>query len=182
MKTIDGGATWMNLPIPQGFQFDQFNSVYFPTANKGYIVANGGDILKTVDGGMNWTGDSSGTWNRLHSVFFTDSTTGYIAGESGTILKTGNEVVTFVKEPKPERANFIIYPNPANNKITITSTNMPPENILVTIYNTNGNQVMNEQFRDQTQVELDVSTLLKGIYLLKIQSKEGLEAKKLVIN
>ena len=59
-----------------------------------------GDILKTLNGGITWTLDSSGTWNTLNSVFFTDSTTGYIVGLAGTILKTGNGGTDYVEEHK----------------------------------------------------------------------------------
>ena len=64
------------------------NSVYFTTANIGYIVCNGGIILKTVDGGYNWSSQSSGIPYDLYSVEFTDENVGYIVGWGGYILKT----------------------------------------------------------------------------------------------
>jgi hypothetical protein len=40
---------------------------------------------------------------------------------------------------------------------------------------------MLDKFRNQNKIELDVSTLARGIYLVKIQTKTGLEVKKLVM-
>lgn len=55
----------------------------------GYVVGNSGVILKTTDGGLNWTRKSSGMNNALLSVHFpVDASTGYASGWSGTVLKT----------------------------------------------------------------------------------------------
>jgi len=64
------------------------NSIYFTNANTGYIVGNGGKILKTSDGGYNWSSQSSGIPYDLYSVKFTDENVGYIVGWGGYILKT----------------------------------------------------------------------------------------------
>ncbi len=178
LKTVDGGETWT---IYSSGPNNQLNSIYFTDANTGY-VAGINLILKTEDAGTSWTTDSSGTWYNLNSVFFTDSTTGYVVGISGTILKTGNGGITFVEEHKQVDTGFTFYPNPANTKITITGTKMVQKDILVTILNIDGEQVMKEEFRNQNLFELDVSSLPKGIYLMKFQSKEGYEVKKLVID
>lgn len=78
--------TWQN-PLPQG---NTLMSVYFTNANTGYIVGVCGTILKTINGGTNWTISASGTTNDLRSVFFTDPSTGYVVGLGGIILKTTN--------------------------------------------------------------------------------------------
>ena len=49
------------------------------------------------------------------------------------------------------------------------------------MYNITGSLVMHSQIRDRNPVELDISTLAKGIYLMKIQTKAGIEIKKLVV-
>ncbi len=77
---------WQN-PLPQG---DHLHSVYFTDANTGYATSYNGTILKTTDGGITWTAQSSGTYDYLISVFFTDTNTGYAVGDGGTILKTTN--------------------------------------------------------------------------------------------
>ncbi|MBN2173895.1 MAG: T9SS type A sorting domain-containing protein [Bacteroidales bacterium] len=66
------------------------NSVHFLNSNSGYAVGNSGIILKTIDGGSNWTLLGSGTSQDLQSVYFCDLLTGFSVGDLGTILKTAN--------------------------------------------------------------------------------------------
>ena len=53
----------------------------------GYLPDGGGVILKTTDGGTNWTELKVTDYN-LITIFFADANTGYAAGYNGTILKT----------------------------------------------------------------------------------------------
>ncbi len=77
--------------------------------------------------------------------------------------------------------NIVIYPNPANNKITISNNKEIPEEAIVSIFEISGQKVLQEKFHNQKLIEIDVSRLTNGIYLVKIQSKEGMVVKKLVI-
>ncbi|MBI5463408.1 MAG: T9SS type A sorting domain-containing protein, partial [Ignavibacteriales bacterium] len=63
-------------------------SVVFTNANIGTIVGSDGIILRTTDGGTNWTKQTSGTTNHLNGVSFTDVNTGTAVGSAGTILRT----------------------------------------------------------------------------------------------
>ena len=44
--------------------------------------------LKTTDGGITWTAQTSGVTNDLRSVYFTDANNGWVVGIGGTVLKT----------------------------------------------------------------------------------------------
>ena len=63
-------------------------SVHLADNNTGWAVGEGGTILKTTDGGIDWNSQISGATERLLSVHFTNNNTGWIVGWSGTILKT----------------------------------------------------------------------------------------------
>ena len=75
---------------------NNFLSVHFTDANTGYVVGeddgmgSGGIIMKTTNGGVNWSTQVSNTFSILNDVYFTDAMNGYITGGSGTILKTMN--------------------------------------------------------------------------------------------
>jgi hypothetical protein len=141
----------------------------------------GNIILKTTNGGTTWTILTSGTTNNLYSVFFTDANTGYLVGEGGTILKTSNGGVVSIEESISPHTTFSIYPNPANNKITIVNNRKLPEETIISIFNITGEQIIHDKFQNQNRIEINVNTLIKGIYLVKIQTKAGIESKKLVI-
>jgi 2,4-dienoyl-CoA reductase-like NADH-dependent reductase (Old Yellow Enzyme family) len=74
-----------------------------------------------------------------------------------------------------------ILPNPAANKITITPTGKSQSETQVSIFSINGRLIQRDKFQNQDRFEMDVSTVQKGIYLLRIQSSEGVEIQKLVL-
>ncbi len=76
---------------------------------------------------------------------------------------------------------FKIYPNPAGDKITITNNKSFCQDCIVSIYNNTAELVKHHQFLDKDHMEIDVSNLMRGIYLVKIQTKAGIEVQKLVI-
>ena len=81
-KTSDGGQTW----VPVSTQSS--SSVFFINTSIGWVVGPNGSILKSVDGGENWTIKTSGTSCDLKSVYFWDLNVGMCVGNSGTILLT----------------------------------------------------------------------------------------------
>ena len=119
--------------------------------------------------------------NALNSVCFTDANTGYVVGDCGTIVKTTNGGIGSVEEPGFPESTFTIYPNPANNKITIVNNAKIPEETIISIFNIQGVQILQDKFRNKQQMEMDVSALTKGIYLVKIETTVGIESKKLVM-
>jgi hypothetical protein len=145
------------------------------------VVDERGDILKTIDGGITWSNDSSGTWNGLYSVFFTDSTTGYTVGGGGTILKIGNGGTDLVEEHKPTNEIFTISPNPAKGKCNVQCAKCNIQDIE--IFNETGERVYQQAFSGikGTGVEINFN-LPAGIYFVKIRHEQGMSVQKLVID
>lgn len=179
LVTEDAGTTW-NIVFSGNEK--KLYSIYFPDSYVGYAVGEDGTIIKTENAGATWQPLSSGTYKKLNSVFFTDVNTGYIVGEEGTILKTSNGGELFITETNLTHSNFSIYPNPATNKISITSNPDISQSVTLNIFKINGQKVLEQNFQNQKQVHLDISPLPKGIYLLKIQSPDKTEIKKLIKN
>lgn len=80
--------------FPQGWMLkscgNNINSVFFISPSLGWIVGDSGICYATYDGGNNWSGLDSKTYNKLNSVFFIDANTGWAAGNKKTIIKTTN--------------------------------------------------------------------------------------------
>ena len=74
-------------------------------------------------------------------------------------------------------SDFAIYPNPANDVVTIESNNLDISG--VTIYNFLGASVYSNASFNGGQI--NVSSLNKGVYILKIEATGGILTKKLVI-
>jgi photosystem II stability/assembly factor-like uncharacterized protein len=78
-------------------------------------VGESGTILKTTNGGTNWTSQTSGTTEYLWSVYFPDVNTGYIVGFNGTILKTINGGITWTSQTSGTNKHlFSVYFTDAN--------------------------------------------------------------------
>lgn len=78
---------WLN-PLPQG---NSLESVFFASENTGYAVGLGGAMLKTTDGGGNWTLLPLVTDLNLYSTYFISEDTGFVVGGNfgdAIILKT----------------------------------------------------------------------------------------------
>ena len=188
IKTSNGGKSW-NILLNQ---IPELNSVFFTDINTGYVVGGYFSslrvsskeqiILKTTDGGNNWDELKRGTNDPLNSVFFPDANTGYVVGDYGTILKTtnGGGFPTAVKNESQE-STFTVYPNPATNKISIAIKSNLQGETTICIFNMNGAILQQEKFQSQNLIEMDVSAMAKGIYLIQIQTKAGVENKKLVV-
>jgi len=79
---------------------------------------------------------------------------------------------------KEEEAGVLIYPNPVVTRLYIRFINASERN--VGIYNSSGIMVL-KTISDGTECELDVSTLHKGLYIIKIKSKNKETIRKLLI-
>ena len=70
-----------------------------------------------------------------------------------------------------------VFPIPTTYNVTITSESN--EEVITTLFDINGRELMNFVFVNST--ELDLSDLDKGIYILNLNTKEGSISKKLII-
>ena len=74
-----------------------------------------------------------------------------------------------------------MYPNPANNLVNIANG----ENMMVnkvTVTDLNGRTVKNVSFDNVANVQVNVSDLASGLYLMNITSDKGTATKKFVKN
>jgi len=76
--------TWKN-PIPQG---NDLKDIHIFDANNAIVVGMAGTIMKTTDGGENWTIQVSATNKDLYSIQFADKDVSWVVGEGGIKLKT----------------------------------------------------------------------------------------------
>lgn len=77
--------------------------VIFSDTSYGWAVADSGKIMRSTNGGVTWTNQTSPTIRNLYSVFFLDRNTGLAAGAAGTFLKTTNGGVSWVSHPTSDK-------------------------------------------------------------------------------
>ena len=85
---------WQNQ-TPQG---NDLLGEAWADANTGYVVGYGGTVLKTLDGGANWTSLDATTTKRLTGATFVDANNGWVVGYSAVIRHTRDGGTTWVSE------------------------------------------------------------------------------------
>ena len=111
----------------------------------------------------------NGTWN-VYPFFASGNIV--ISGEGGfTLVKSEN----FGLEDQ-SISTFTMSPNPAKEFVTLRSSNTPINSIVV--YNLLGQEVLATDRFDRQEVNLDISSLNSGVYLLTVNTTQS---QKLVI-
>jgi len=72
-----------------------------------------------------------------------------------------------------------IHPNPTAEKITITSRQLPFQN--VDIYNMGG-QILRREVNDVSEVSIDLSGYPSGLYLARVHTDRGVVVKKILLH
>ncbi len=86
---------------------------------------------------------------------------------------------TSVKNHMADPLQFNLYPNPADNTVFIQIENSKAVDLQ--LFNTLGQQLFHNNYKDGEQIELNIAHLSNGIYLLKVNDGEKEGMKKLVI-
>ncbi len=103
-KTTDRGNTWTWVNVPG--QTWEIYAVDFPTAQIGYCTSqksatiHEAEILKTIDGGDNWTSIYTANMSSLFlDIHCTDANTCYAVGRNGNITKTTDGGISWNTQP-----------------------------------------------------------------------------------
>ncbi len=176
--TRDGGNNWTS-----NFFSSPLYGIHFPISNAsliGYAVGEDGQILKTIDGGMNWQTLLSGITETLNDVAFFDLSIGYAVGDYGVILKTdtGGEPPVGLKKSEQtfcqEFHLYPLYPNPFNSHITIEFYLPAANTVRVKIYNTLGELMailLDNYFKEgHHRISWNALSLSSGTYFCQLES------------
>lgn len=169
------GSTASALTLPTS---KQLLAVHFLTENLGWAVGEKGRILRTVNGGTNWTAHTLSNIERdLVSVHFVSAQTGYAVGEDGTILKYGS-VPASVTENEPLPA--LVYPNPFSTQVQIHLTE-PAGEVLVYVTDMTGRS-LGQWPLTQNGLLLETGAWKPGIYLVRLEAEYHSRTFKIVKN
>jgi photosystem II stability/assembly factor-like uncharacterized protein len=89
-RTADGGNTWTSWSIPLDFDDGggYLGGLQFVDARTGWLVGREGLVMVTIDGGLTWTRQASGTLTDLVGVYATDARTVWAVDRLGRPLVT----------------------------------------------------------------------------------------------
>lgn len=175
--TTDGGDTWTLNTIPG--QNGLMNGINMLSTSNIYVCATPGEVFQTTDSGDNWNSEYYDFQPSFYKIIFTSDGTGFVCGSGstgGTILKKLPEAVGIEVQIL---ANWTMYPNPSNNKLTVKFDANDDGNSTISVIDPLGKIVLSEDFVSlvgMNKITLDLSKLAEGNYILSI-NKNGILVK-----
>lgn len=168
------GSSTLSAAFLNSFSKDVFISKLNPTGNfiwvKGF-GSNFDDLGNSIceDNGKLYTTGNSGTAT-IDNFTFTPSAGAFL-------IKLSSNLMSIKKNY--QNINVSVYPNPVSDKLVIESEELN-QNLQISVTDFLGKEVLNKNFIYSKTETLDVSTLLPGIYFLRVNSNEKSGVVKIV--
>jgi len=161
--TDDGGNTWVELNNNAAAN----TSVWHPRVATTEIVVKPYKIQRNGY----WEGDIiyTGTYGR--GTF------------ESTSFATWNQFPVSVNETRKSSNGFTVYPNPVVNMATLKLNSVNGGAGMVQVISLTGRTVKNEVIQlsaGENNISMDMSTLPKGVYMVQLRSKDGINTTKIV--
>lgn len=178
-KTTDGGHSWFNVLDTEIYHSFGLQKVDFFDKDNGITVGQFGSVFWTYDGGKSWFYDSNNIfWSHIPpmmNVCYIRRDRAIIADFDG-IIYISSEDTTDVIEEITSGDDFVLYPNPATDKIKIKLKDEFINSREIKIFNSYGYVIMNKSatdFRLTTNdfrlLEVDISSLSNGVYFIVLR-------------
>lgn len=191
------GNTNLHVWISTGSSFTyQWSTGWWGVSNGGYDVnkitgrvvsgdfnRNGGidDIACFYDHSANCGSVRTNVWTRSGSSFnYANYSLGYpwitsFQYANSIQLHDALEIENSIEN---NNTQLVIYPNPASDQLTI-ETKQISEEMVLSICNVNGQEQIREQINDR-KIQVDISNLTSGIYVVKLITDKTIEVKKII--
>jgi len=180
LKTTDGGLNWENT------YFDTpCYDVWFTDPDTGYISTVG--ILKTTDGGNTWYRDTYNYTTTLEKLRFPDTRIGYALSSYpgfAVLMKRDPDIGVTVREI-PDNFRFHVFPVPAEDHINLCLSIKTRTRVMADLLDGSGERVKQvyDAFLSEGDhsIRADISSLMPGIYYLRLQTMKDIAVKKIII-
>jgi len=135
------------------------------TASTYQWLLNGDSISGATS--QNYTATQTGTY----SVQVSNGSGCTATSQGITVTLTGINTLTGNTE-------FLIYPNPAHNLLHISIQNPDNGNASISLYDMLGQKLQDESMANKTEIDLDISGLASGVYLVKARNQVAMFVKQ----
>jgi len=169
--TTDGGDSWTLSTIAG--QYGLMNGAWMLDVNTIYVCATPGEVFVTNNGGDTWTSDNPQDFDpSYYKVKFTSNGTGFVCGSGatgGTILRKLPTVISVNEIPV---SNLNIYPNPANDQITLSFDQKVSGNYTLNIISSIGKRVYSEEYSSllgKNSIRIDLNHFSEGNYFISLE-------------
>jgi hypothetical protein len=186
-----------NLVVTSGsttqatFDWDDSNGSYSFMRIKARVDTNNATWFNVGGSGVSYgtytknkNGLSAGTSYRAQSRTWCDPNGGAWKSPTWTSLIYWTQPTSVRLEGGTAIANLDVYPNPSRDVFNVTFTSEGVQDLKVRILNLTGEELVSdnlEHFIGEYTKQIDLSNNAKGIYLLKIDTNDGVINKKLIL-
>lgn len=177
--TTDGGVTWSaGAPFTGTRRILKYIPGTTTIVATSQVVGFSGTSI-SIDNGATWINVESD--EQRGASAFLNATTGWCAGFSTNIVTDGVFKLTgpLGNASFENTSKFIVYPNPANNIITIASSGI--ESYKLSVADLTG-KVLIEKSLNGIENTLDISSLSNGVYFFTLNSGDKIETVKIIKN
>ena len=133
---------------------------------------------------FNWIAPAAGSGNAiLYGAFIAANNNGTNSGDQVflTNLLIQENLTAGVMDIANKADCWIVYPNPATDKINIESLDAAAEMKSIDVYDITGKRLKSINYETFSQTEsLDIADLPSGVYVLNIQTDKSIITKKFV--
>jgi hypothetical protein len=148
------------------------STVVTPKANIGAPTAEEDVyVLKSFDYLVPATG--------VYYLGFNYKSTSQTATNNGALLLDAVSVSIPLSREDFLSSNFEVYPSPASDIITVSNKNNVSVN-SITIVDLNGRVLNQLRYTNQSKVQINISNLSAGIYMMNINTVNGIATKKII--
>ncbi|MCO5260161.1 MAG: T9SS type A sorting domain-containing protein [Crocinitomicaceae bacterium] len=85
------------------------------------------------------------------------------------------------EENVEKQSGFMVFPNPSHGTVTVQFSEMDVQTAIVQLVDLSGKELFTQKFTNSKNAELDLSSIKKGTYLLKIEVDGHLTSSQLLI-
>jgi len=144
--------------------------------NENITLATTTDIFTPGKGWVNWDSNPNGGWSNSEAFNF----------EVAYVLRPnfGDASATSVEDLLEAGVQeMIAFPNPSNGTFTLALELASVDDITISLLDINGKQVFSQVRNNvQSHVEkFDLSTLTAGVYIIRVNTSQGVAHKRVVI-
>jgi hypothetical protein len=186
-RSTDNGASWTALS--SGLTDSYFNSLAVSGTNL-FAGTEGGGVFHSTNNGMSWTSANYGLTNNYIWTLAIFGTYLFAGLENGSIERRplSDMIPSAGLSNIPVASEFVLdqnYPNPFNPATTIRYNLPHKSQVLLTVYNTLGQQVatlvQGQQEAGSYEVTFNGSALASGVYFYRLEAGSFVGTKRLLL-
>ncbi|MBA2610692.1 MAG: T9SS type A sorting domain-containing protein [Bacteroidetes bacterium] len=138
-------------------------------------------VTVTASGATTYTWSNTGGNSATATYTFGVDFTYTVTGANGACISTETVAVTIINcvgivEIGANNASFKVFPNPASDNITLKMNEAKNIDVTIELFDAAGKLALKQPAnftKDKGEYKLNITSLARGVYALKVSSKEG---------